>query len=113
MKQPEIFIIAVCISLGVASGWMLSDWFRQKPVCPACPAVNYAEISRIAEKAVKAHAVQPFEVEKMKNIRGFTYSPQSVYMVQMCQDTLLLKDFVRQVMAETQIPPPKRKSLFR
>jgi hypothetical protein len=113
MRFPEIFIIAGCVFLSFAAGWMFSDWFRPKPRCPDCPMVSYEQIGRIVEKAVKTNAVQGFDVEKIKNVRGFTYAPQSIYQVQMCQDTLLLRRFVEQITTQTHPAPPKEKGLFR
>ncbi|MBC7775311.1 MAG: hypothetical protein H7246_07725 [Phycisphaerae bacterium] len=104
MRKIEIFIFAIVIFFSFATGWMVSDWFNKPPSCPSCEQVNYEQIGILVEKAVKSQAVQPFDVDKIKNVRGFTYAPQSVYQVEICRDTVLL----RQVIEQLQPPNPQR-----
>jgi hypothetical protein len=87
MRKIEIFTIAASLFFSFAAGWMVSDWFN-KP--PRTEPVNYEQIGKLIEKTVKSQAVQPFDVDKIKNVRGFTYAPQSIYQVELCRDTVLL-----------------------
>jgi hypothetical protein len=103
MRTIEIITLVVSLFFSFAAGWMVSSWFN-KPHCPACESVNYEQIGTLMEKAAKAHAVQPFDVDKIKNVRGFTYAPQSIYQVEVCRDTVLL----RQVIEQLQPPSPQR-----
>jgi len=52
--------------------------------------VDYKQIGKIIETALKSNAVQGLEVEKMKNIKGFTYSPNYISHVDLCKDSALV-----------------------
>jgi hypothetical protein len=112
MKKIEIFIIALSLFFSFAAGWIVSDWFNQPLRCPDCEKVDYEQIGKLMEKVAKAHSVQGFDVEKIKNVRGFTYAPQSIYQVEMCRDSLLLRKVMEQIIPQTNQVLPKKKRLF-
>jgi len=52
--------------------------------------IDYKQIKDIIETALKSNSVQGFEVEKMKNIKGFTYAPSFISNVDLCKDSTLV-----------------------
>jgi hypothetical protein len=64
----------LCLVLGVALGFFIEHRL-DKPVSIDCEVIDYSQVEAIVARQVKQHAVQPFDVSKIKHVKSFTYAP--------------------------------------
>jgi len=88
MKLISILIYVICFSVGISAGMMISKKL-EKPQ-QNVNNIDYRQIKEIIETALKSNSVQGFEVEKMKNIKGFTYAPNFISNVDLCKDSAMV-----------------------
>ena len=112
MSKTLLYALAglLCFSAGVSAGMLLDD--RLDKPC-ACEKVDYSQIGGIVEKALKANAVQPFDVEKIKNVKGFTYAPQYHTVMDVGKDTAFLRTVIENALRQESVTPTKKRGLFR
>lgn len=95
----------IMLMIGTLSGIYLQEKVLSKECRFECP--------KIPEMKCPAPTIQmqPFEVEKMKNIKGFTYSPQYSGNISIAgSDTTHLREIIESSIAKAlKSNPPKKK----
>jgi hypothetical protein len=100
-----IIQILLALALGITAGMALESWLEKPPVCN-CPDPNIKV--GCPEPRVE---VQPFDVEKIKNVRGFTYAPTFTGNVSADMDTASVRRMIREEIQNAAREPqvPKRR----
>jgi hypothetical protein len=70
----SILFSVLCLVLGVALGFFIEHRL-DKPVSIDCEVIDYGQVEAIVARQVKQHSIQPFDVNKIKHVRSFTYAP--------------------------------------
>lgn len=110
-KTLLYFLIGLlCLSAGVSAGLLIDD--RLDKPC-LCEPTDYGQIGGIVEKALEANAVQPFDVEKIKNVKGFSYAPQYHTVMEAGKDTAFLRTVIENAIRKELQAQTKKRGLFR
>ena len=106
MIGSALFGKAGLIAILVGAGGLLGITFSQRVLVPkASEKIDYAEIRTIIASELQAMpqptvSVQPFDVDKIKGIREFNYSPQFSGSIQVSGvDSTSVRRYIREAVA--------------